>query len=153
MSTYQRLLEDMCAVKYADDVTLVVLVYKEDLNAPRATLEIQHFQNWCSMRSMSVNVSRSKCECMNVIFGTNVLPNVSNLQCVTNLKLLGVIFNHKLTWSDHFIYAYQKVHRHLYVLRVLKSIFSHEQLVNVFCAIIRSLFDYACPVFLNHGKK
>ena len=150
MSTYHSLFDDTCLIKYADDVTLIVPVYKHDLNSPHATLEVHHFQNWCNVNGMSINVSKSKC--MSVFFGLNVLPTVSDLQSVTALKILGVIFNHKLTWSDHFAYVCQKVSRRLYVLRVLKSIFSHDQLVTVFQAIIRSLFDYACPVFLNPGS-
>ena len=150
MSTYQPFFNDTCVVKYADDVTLVLPVHKSSFNdLSRVNFEINSFYDWCSKNGMSVNTSKSKC--MNVFFGKNVLPVVPNLENVTTLKILGVIFNHKLTWSDHLAYTCSKASRRLYVLRILKSLFNHDQLVNVFYAIIRSLFEYACPVFLNPG--
>jgi hypothetical protein len=150
MSTYKPFYENTHVTKYADDVTLVVPVYKtssDDLS--RVTTEIDLFHSWCRENGMSVNVQKSKC--MNVYFGNNVLPILPNLQHVTTLKILGVIFNQKLTWSDHITYICRKASCRLYVLRILKSLFSHDQLVNVFYATIRSLLDYACPIFLNPG--
>ena len=41
----------------------------------------------------------------------------------------------------------------LYVLRILKPVMSHSNLVLVFNAIILSVIDYACPVFLNCGTR
>ena len=38
------------------------------------------------------------------------------------------------------------------MLRVQRDLLNHAQLVRVFNAIIRSVMDYACPVFLNPGK-
>ena len=49
------------------------------------------------------------------------------------------------------MYTCGKASRRLYVLRVLKPLFNHDLLVNVFHSIIRSLLEYACPVFLNPG--
>ena len=150
MSTYQPFLNDTCIAKYADDVTLVVPVYKCNLNnMSRVTSEIDFFHSWCDDHGMSVNVHKSKC--MSVSFGKNTLSTVPNLQNVMSLKILGVFFNRKLTWSDHLVYISGKLSRRLYVLRILKPLLSHDQLVSVFYAIIRSLYEYACPVFLNPG--
>ena len=150
LSTYRALFEDTGLIKYADDVTLVIPVYKAHSNCTAHVLpEIDHFYAWCQMNGMSVNVSKSKY--MNVHFGKSIPPPVPGLSNVTSLKILGVIFNEKMTWSDHFDYVCKKVSRRLYVLRVLKPLLSHDQLVNVFYAIIRSLLEYAGPVFLNPG--
>ena len=89
---------------------------------------------------------------MNVYFGKNPLPIVSTLENVKVLKILGVFFNDRgLTWSEHLAFICKKASRRLYVLRILKPLFSHDQLVKVFYALIRSLFEYACPLFLNPG--
>ena len=37
------------------------------------------------------------------------------------------------------------------MIRVLSRLLTHDQLVEVFNAILRSLFEYASPVFLNPG--
>ena len=54
-----------------------------------------------------------------------------------------------MAWS--FSYVCKKASRRLYVLRILKHMFSHDQLVEDFCSSIRSLLEYACPVFMNPG--
>ncbi|MEL7308286.1 MAG: reverse transcriptase family protein, partial [Pseudomonadota bacterium] len=150
MSSYQPSCNDTCITKYADDVTLVVPVYKNALNdLQRVTSEIDLFRTWCKDHMMSINVHKSKY--MNVHFGKTSLPTVPNLQNVKKLKILGVFFNHLLTWSDHLVHLSSKISCRLYVLRILKPLFSHDQLVTVFYAIIRSLLEYACPVFLNPG--
>ena len=54
--------------------------------------------------------------------------------------------------SDHFNSLVSSMSRRLYVLRVLKSVFGHDQLVIVYKSLIISLMDYASPVFLNPGS-
>jgi hypothetical protein len=61
------------------------------------------------------------------------------------------LFNDKLSWSSHFENIVRKLSQRLYVLRILKPIFSHDKLILVFNAIILSVIDYASPVFLNCG--
>ena len=78
---------------------------------------------------------------------TNKQDNV----CI--LKVLGLLFNDRLTWSTHFDFVVKKASQRLYVLRVLKTLVGHDHLVLVFHGIIQSLLDYASPVFLNAGKK
>ena len=66
--------------------------------------------------------------------------------------MLGLFFNSKLTWRDHFRHEICKASRRLYVLCILKSVLSHDQLIPVFNSLIYSLLDYASPVFLNAGS-
>ena len=71
---------------------------------------------------------------------------------VSTLKILGLIFNDKLTWSNHFDFLICTLSRRLHVLRTLKPLLTHGELVNIFNSIIRSVLDYACQVFLNPGQ-
>lgn len=151
MSSYHSCGQYTRVVKYADDVTIIVPVFKRDVNDLVHVLsEVQHFMLWCANNGMKINNSKTKC--MNIHFGLQSLTVVPDIQNVTVLKILGVFFNNKLTWSEHFDFICSKVSRRLYVLRVLKSLFSHDELVHVFYSIIRSLMEYACPVFLNPGS-
>ena len=109
--------------------------------------EIMHFQNWCNIHRMSINFTKSKI--MNVNFGHCPLSVISNLTNVSVLKILGLVLNDKLTWADHIDFIIKKLSQRLYVLRVLKPVMSHDDLVVVFNAIFLSVIDYASPVFLN----
>ena len=151
MSTYNSFCADTKVVKYADDVTIIIPVYKncfDDLSYECS--EIQHFKFWCCENGMNINDSKTKC--MNLCFRLQALPLVPGLQNVSVLKILGLVFNDKLTWNEHFDYICKRISKRLYVLRVLRSLFSHDELVDVFCSLIRSLMEYACPVFLNPGS-
>ena len=152
MSSYKPFFNNSFIVKYADDVTLLIPVLKECTNdLSRVNTEISLFQCWCRENGMFINASKSKC--MTIHFSNNHLPPIPGLQNVTKLKILGVVFNDRLTWHDHFSDVCKKASRRLYVLRILKHtcIFSHDQLVEVFCSSVRSLLEYACPVFMNPG--
>lgn len=70
------------------------------------------------------------------------LVDFDNVNCI---KILGLFFNSKLTWADHFDSFVSSMSRRLYVLRVLKSVFGHDQLVIVYKSLIISLMDYASP--------
>ena len=86
---------------------------------------------------MLVNVSKSKV--LNIKFGGVSLNLVPDFDNVSVLKILGVMFNDRLTWSHHFDYIIRKLSQRLYVLRILKPLFSHDKLVLVYKAIFLSV--------------
>ena len=140
-------------VKYADDATIIIPVFKsntDDLSV--VSNEVENFSSWCAEHCMTINVTKTKV--LSICLKVNVpkLPLVLNLNNVTSLKILGLIFNCTLTWTDHFDYIISKLSKRLYVLRILKSSLSHDEMVMVFNAIFRSIMDYACQVFLKPGK-
>jgi hypothetical protein len=151
-STYKPCNSKVCIFKYADDITLVIPVVKDkhtDLSLFYD--EYAHFQCWCKDHHMSINSSKTKV--LNISFCKEPLLPLPNLDNVSVLKILGLYFNDKLTWSDHINFIVKKASQRLYILRILKrtNTFSHDKLVLVFHALIQSLFDYASPVFLNPG--
>ena len=151
MSSYQPVDCNVSVTKYADDVTLVIPVFKTDVSDfCTLTPEIEHFKKWCSEHSMTINAKKTKI--MNVCFSRNPLLTVPLFDNVSSLKVLGLIFNCKLNWSDHLSFICSKISKRLYILRILKSLMSHDQLVFVFNQTIRTVFEYASPVFLNPGS-
>ena len=151
MSSYRPKDPGVPIIKYADDVTLIIPVFKSDQSELfRFSSEVDHFQKWCCDHSMQVNAQKTKV--MNVCFARTPLASVSLFDNVSALKILGLIFNYKLNWSDHINFISKTVSKRLYILRVLKPYFSHDQLVFVFNQTIRSIMEYASPVFLNPGS-
>lgn len=134
LSSYKTLNKNVRVVKYADDVSLVIPVYKTQTDDIFVTKnEIKHFELWCTDHQMLVNVSKSKV--LNINFGGVSLNLVPDFDNVSVLKILGVMFNDRLTWSHHFDYIIRKLSQRLYVLRILKPLFSHDKLVLVYKAI------------------
>ena len=63
-------------------------------------------------------------------------------------KLLGVYISEDLSWNVHIEHIVKKANKRLYALRALKkSGLTIKQLVEVYCSIVRSVLEYACPVW------
>ena len=151
MATFSAVSSESVTIKYADDVTIVTPVYKNSLDDLTVVNdEICNFVQWCSENRMSMNRSKSKVLTINT--SHSPLPSVSLLDNVNVLKILGVFLNSKLTWSDHFDHIISKLSKRLYVLRVLKCMLTHDELVEIFNMIFRSVIEYACQVFVNPGR-
>ena len=78
-------------------------------------------------------------------------PDLSlpDLQVVTHLKILGVIFNDKLTWSDHVQYTVKKCSRFLYAIRTLRNSLSPKSLMLFYHSLVRPLIEYCAPLFIG----
>ena len=64
------------------------------------------------------------------------------------MKLLGLTLNSHLTWNNHVEYLVKSAFQKLYFLIQLKrSGVDVADIVQYYCACIRSTLDYACPVF------
>ena len=72
----------------------------------------------------------------------------SIIERVTSFKLLGVIFNNKLTWSDHVSYIISKCSKRIFcIIQLVRSGVRESDAVTVYCSIIRSVLEYACAVW------
>ena len=72
----------------------------------------------------------------------------SLIERVSSHKLLGVIIINNLSWNEHCDCIYSKANKRLFGLRVLKkSGLRPADLLEVYCSIIRSVLEYASPVW------
>ena len=71
-----------------------------------------------------------------------------NIDRVTTFKLLGVVISADLTWDSHVTYILQKVSKRMYcVMYLLRAGVPISDIVCVYCSVIRSILEYACPVW------
>ena len=72
----------------------------------------------------------------------------SAIKRVNSYKILGVHVSDDLTWNTHKDYLFMKANKRLYALRILKRTgIAIDDLVKMFCALIRSVLEYAFPVW------
>ena len=72
------------------------------------------------------------------------------IECVHTYKLLGVYVTDNLCWSTHCEYIVLRARKRLYALRCLKkSGVIERDLVLVYSSLIRSVLEYASPVWAN----
>jgi hypothetical protein len=65
----------------------------------------------------------------------------------TSLRILGVIISNDLSWDAHVDYILGKVAKRFYFLIQLLHV-RDSDMITIFCSIVRSVLEYACPVRL-----
>ena len=111
-------------------------------------------QSWSENNRMRINAKKTKEMLISfqklqkdippVIVDGQVLERVD---CVT---LLGVKINNKLTWDEHVEHIVKKAQKRLFSLTLLRrSKVAPKDIVNIYCAKIRPVLEYASPVW--HG--
>ena len=149
-------------VKFADDATLIIPLLKSDSPTSIQNMivdEIMSAMEWCSNNMQVLNADKIKM--LNITFNPlGWKPSncfVYYRAFVEDVRILGVIFNKKLSWSSHFAYITRIVNSRLYALRILRDFLSPAELRSLYCATIRNIMEYASPLFLNlpavHQKK
>ncbi|KAI5085621.1 gastrula zinc finger protein XlCGF28.1-like, partial [Silurus meridionalis] len=110
-------------IKFADDMTVVGLISKNDESAYRE--EVQRLTAWCGANNMSLNVDKTKE--MVVDFRRTqsdhspLIIDGSSVEIVRSTKLLGVHLANNLTWSLNTSSITKKAQQCLYFLRRLRK--------------------------------
>ena len=79
-----------------------------------------------------------------------VIIEGKEVELVTSTKLLGLTIANDLTWNDHVTEITKKASKRLYFLTQLKRAGVPKQdLALFYVSCVRSLIDYAAPVFFN----
>ena len=86
-----------------------------------------------------------------MIFYRSVAHDVaySTIPVVHSLKILGVTWNDKLSWCNHFNEILKLSSQRLFVVRTLKSVLTKKELIVVYHSLISSLLFYASSLFVS----
>jgi hypothetical protein len=77
-----------------------------------------------------------------------IVVDNKHIERVESFKLLGVFLSSDLSWSKHVNYIVSKASKRMFVLfQLIKSGVKLADIVVVYCSIIRSILEYACPVW------
>ena len=136
--------------KYVDDVTISEVIKATEESCLQT--ELNELQQWACENDMKLN--GLKCKEMVVSFlqhsdnNTPLYINDQQLELVTSFKSLGVSINNQLKWNDNVAIIVKKASKRLYILRVLRrSGIPSADLLSIYNALIRSVFEYACEVW------
>ena len=139
---------------YADDVHSALPLPTNDSNDiyQRVDGAVNQMKIWADERKLILNLSKSK---MMLMTRKPVAdpPTPFPLPLVNEVKVLGVFLNSCLNWNSHISYISTKASRRLFALRRLKPILRPDELHDVYCGLIRSILEYASPVFVGLNKK
>ena len=138
-------------IKYVDDST----IYKVIPRCLPSCLPCiaNEISNFASERRMRLNPT--KCRELIVNFlqfqpspvnGPQLMSSV--IKRVSSYKMLDVYVSPDLSWGKHIEYVYNMANKRLHALRFLKRAgVSVNDLVRIYCALIRSVLEYTSPVW------
>ena len=139
--------------KYVDDLTVKGVVPRNSHSM--LNLIVNEIESYAILNNIRLNPS--KCKELSVDFlrynscswhpfavGGAIIERVS---C---FKLLGVYNSEDLSWASDCDSIIKRANRRLYALRVLKNCgLPMQDLLAVYCSLIRSILEYASIVFAN----
>ena len=130
-------------IKYADDVTLI-----EPLSSNQvSSVSIRDCMTIFEQKGLSVN--QNKCRQLHICHKPLCTATLagSGFTNVDSVKVLGCIFTRRFSWDMHVSHVLKTVSRRLHIIRCMKSFVSTEELVQIYHALITSVFRYASPTF------
>ena len=130
-------------LKYADD-TAVMVTIKTDFREVKAI--VQYVQEWCRTNEMKLNIDKSKHLFINKSVPVESLSDIP-IGISESVNYLGVIMNSSCTWSGHINKIVKTASSRIHGLRILRNSLTKRQLLLLYNATIRSIIDYASPVF------
>ena len=136
-------------VKYADDLVLSIPIY---LSVNHVMEEINNIRQWSLSKGLELN--DRKCKYMLFSRSTDCNPvHIPHFVFCTRMKLLGVHFSNDFKWDFHFNTTSVTANRRAFAFRVLKPLFSINELVTLYKSIVLSILEYCSPLFVGITSK
>lgn len=143
---------DETYVKYVDDVTVAAITKNPMDDGLQVTL--QKIVDWCSYSKMNLNVCKTKD--MVIHFGKKtdnerikaLFVGDEQIERVSSFKLLGIVFTNDLSWSAHVSFLVSRASKRIFVIyQLCRAGLGVMDILHVYIAIIRSILEYACPLW------
>ena len=137
-----------CTVLFADD-TSIFLIGNDCHLLSESLQSCLHLANtWMTNNGLQLNITKTKCMLIHSPRTREILPplqiflNDSKIEQVRSFKLLGVIINDILTWTDHINHVVTKVSRSVNLLRRLSWFLPRPLLILYLKSYILPAVDY-----------
>ena len=142
---------------FADDTTLSTSSSSLDSVTHSLTADIENINKWCDSNKMHINLSKTKVMYLSSKSKMNTIHNSlvpihfkeTELTCSSAEKLLGVIVDNTMSWSNHVKFILKKCTSLLYLLSRIKHFLSVPFRKLFFNSYILPHLDYCCIVWGN----
>ena len=140
-------------LKFVDDTTALEIVLR--CSPSFMPLIVDVVSNFSSSRGMELNPRKCKEMIINFLqyripCDQSMLVNGQHVERVRSFKLLGVYLSEDLTWKIHVDHILRKANSRLFSIRLLKKAgLNHTDLIIFYCSVIRSMLEYASPVWAD----
>ena len=113
---------------------------------------LENIEKWTADKKMKLNQNKTKYMIFNFTnnyqFATRLHMNETLLECVNEVKLLGVIITSDLSWSTNTSFLVKKAYARMQILRKLYSFnVSLKDLILIYVIFIRCYLEQSCVVW------
>ena len=114
--------------------------------------QLKQIEEYAKDNHMQINVAKTKLMLFNPCTSKDCMPEIAlkdtRIDLVEQTKLLGVVLSSNLSWSANTDYIVGRCYKKAWVLRRLKKLgANHTDLLDVFFKQIRSVAEFAVPVW------
>lgn len=134
-------------ILYADDILLIERITTRDLQTHNSAINI--INTWCNKNDLTLNHNKTAQMFIRKSTFTYIADTYDNIVIHSTVRYLGIVFNEKFNFKDHFLKICSKASQRLYILRCIKHLVNKNELFNIFSSIILSIILYACPIFVK----
>lgn len=145
-------LQTICNIlKYVDDSSIWE-VCAADCHDSQIQVASDQASTWSARNHMVANIDKTKEMAVTFSKKHADVPHITiggkTIERTDTFKLLGVVLSSDLTWGQHVEYMHGKCSQRLYLLVLLKRAgVAAKDILCIYTSMIRSVIDYACPVW------
>ena len=140
---------------YADDTTLYVCGKSLEIIERNLQIALDCLAKWCKCNGMLINTTKTKVILItthqkrtSLINGQLSLNlNDDRLNMITNDKVLGIVLDNNLTWSQHINKVCKKITSNLWLLARIKDYLNIPHRVQFYKTYIQPHIDYCNTVW------
>ena len=113
-----------------------------------STISLDHCKT--VLKSKGFVVNQNKCKVLRICRSrAHTTVNSSGFTEVTSLKILGVVFANNWKWHDQVSVVLRAASKRLHAVRLMRNVVHAQKVMQVYHALITSLFLYASPIYGN----
>ena len=150
----ESLKPDVNAALYVDDLALYCSASHVRTAERLLQLAINKVENWATSNGFRFSTAKTQCvhfcRVRNCFTEPSLLLYNKQISVKDSIRFLGLVFDRKLTWKEHFKYLRQKCFLSLNVLIILNHFdwgADRSQLLRIYRALVRSKLDYGSIVY------
>ena len=141
---------------YADDTSLTVSGKKIDDLLYQINLELANMHDWLCANKLPLNLKQTKYvvfrprEKLNFNLLRPLILAGEILEKASNIKYLGIVIDHHLSWHDRIDYVCDKVSGSINIMTKVKRYLGKNCLISIYYSLVYSHLIYGCSLWGNN---
>ena len=133
-------------------ITYEVIHHPDNTASSNMNEQASLVSTWSKQNNTKLNTKKTKE--MQICFSRQppkldpIIIDDTEIEVVSQVKLLGVWFKNDLTWHTHIEEVHKKACKRIfYIVMMRRAVYNQGEMTNAYTSLIRSVLEYAAPVW------